>query len=46
MFLIYRLNDDEAGRQAIASFMVEEERAVQAGEITAIGMNIVAEKVE
>ncbi|GAB5593427.1 hypothetical protein Unana1_08327 [Umbelopsis nana] len=40
------LNDDEAGRQAIASFIVEEERAVQAGEIPAIGMNIVAEKVE
>lgn len=30
----------------MAKFMVEEERAVRTGEIVAIGMNVIAEKME
>jgi hypothetical protein len=40
------LKDTEEGRAALTKMIVDEEQAVRSGEITPIGMNIVAEKVE
>jgi hypothetical protein len=42
----YSLKNDEAGQATLAKFMVEEERAVRTGEIVAIGMNVIAEKMD
>ena len=44
--LLNSLKDTEEGRAALTKMIVDEDRAVRSGEITPIGMNIVAEKVE
>ncbi|KAH8553222.1 S-adenosyl-L-methionine-dependent methyltransferase [Umbelopsis sp. PMI_123] len=38
--------DNEEGRAVVTKMIVEEEKAVVSGELSALGMNIVAEKVE
>jgi hypothetical protein len=40
------LKDNEEGRAVVTKMIVEEEKAVVSGELSALGMNIVAEKVE
>jgi hypothetical protein len=44
--MLSSLKNNEAGHAALATFMVQEERAVRLGEIRPVGLTIVAEKNE